>query len=156
MSKILLPSHSEACHSVTVHDGDRYQCEVLFDRKLHGDSFDVSPYVGLKEARFEHSPATLRGEKQPYEYRAIARIDGIWHVYDPTAKCWGLPELEVKPCCGEGEACSAPDCTGTPKITDPYPADGEDAVGQEDSQLKAEVASESLAPAKEKKSRTRS
>jgi len=155
MSKILLPGHSEACHSVTIYDGDRYQCEVLSDRKINGDYFDISDYVGYKEARFEHSAATLRGDKQAYEYRSVARIDGIWYPYDPVAPAWGLPVLEVKPCCGEGEACSAEDCTGEPEITGPYPADGKDADGQEDSQSTVEVASESLAPAKiEKKSRT--
>lgn len=136
--KILLPDHSEACHCITVYDGVRYVCEHLVDRKILGNEFDVAPYVGLKEARFEHAPANLRGGKQPYEYRAIARMDGVFYPYNPTAPNWGLPAL------------------AEPEVTNLHPADVQDAKAQEATQPEAKK-SESLAPAsdKEKKSRTR-
>jgi hypothetical protein len=127
---------------VVVYDGDRYIEEHCFNRKQLGDYLDVSKYVNLKEARFEHAPADCWGNKQPYEYRAVARLDGVWHVYDVTSKTLGLPEL-AKPTC-------------TSKVTDPCPVDRvEEAASQDDAQPKAEKADESLSPATTLKSRTR-
>lgn len=150
---IQLPAHSEPCHSVTVYDGDRYMEEQLLDRRQCGDVLDVSKYEHFKEARFEHSASNLRGDKQAYEYRTVARIDGIWFTYDPLGKCWGLPELAHE--CAPKGAC--PQCPPD-KITETRPADVEEVSCQEDPQSKPHDADESLTPAtpvKEKKSRTR-
>jgi hypothetical protein len=150
--KLLLPAHSEPCHVVTVYDGDRYVEEVGFDRKQLGDVLDVSKYCDLKEARFEHAPGDLRCEKQSYEYRAIARLDGIWYAYDVTSPTLGLPALE-EAC--EHESCSAPTCSS--EVTDPCPVDRvEEAASQDDARPTAEKADATLAPADHaKKSRNR-
>lgn len=139
MSKILLPAHSEPCHSITVHDGVRYIEEILQSASKGNDYLDASPYADLKDARFEHSAANPRGDKQPPEYRAICRLDGVWHPYNiQDVKNFGLPALEVKE-----------------EITDPHPADGLDSDGQDDTQSEdVEESAESLTPAKEPKSRT--
>jgi hypothetical protein len=137
--KILLPDHSEKCHSITVHNGARYIEEHLMTRTPKGDYLDVTAYEG-DDIRLEHSPADVRGTKQPPQYRAIARLDGIWYPYDITAPAWGLPVLakaETKP-----------------EITDLHPADGLDSDCQDDTQSEGETPAESLTPAKEKKSRT--
>lgn len=141
--KLLLPAHSEPCHIVTVYDEDRYIEEIGFDRKLLGDTLDVSKYRDLKEARFEHAPGNLRCEKQSYEYRAIARLDGIWYAYDVTSPTLGLPEL-AKPTCSS-------------EVTDPCPVDRvEEAASQDDAQPLAEKADDTLSPADHaKKSRNR-
>lgn len=147
---IILPAHAESCHSVTVYDGDRYMEEQLIERRQHGDEFDTSPYAHYKEARFEHSASNVKGDKQPYEYRAVARMDGIWYTYDPLGKCWGLPELAADCHCGPKEGCSncPPD-----KITETCPAD-EEVSCQDDPQ--SQPTDESLTPATaNKKSRTR-
>ena len=138
--KLQLPAHSEPCHVIVVYDGDRYIAEICQDRKQLGDFVDVAEYLGLKEPRFEHAPADARGSKQGYEYRAIARLDGIWYAYDITSPTLGLPELAK--CC---------------EVTDPCPVDRvEEAASQEDTQPTAENADESLAPATtQHKSRTR-
>ena len=148
--KIQLPAHSEPCHSITVYDGDRYMEEQLLDRRVCGNELDVSKYAHYKEARFEHSASNLRGDKQGYEYRAVARIDGIWFTYDPLGKCWGLPELAHE-CSPKGE------CPKCPPAQVTCPADVEEVSCQEDPQSKPKHSVESLTPAnvKEKKSRTR-
>lgn len=147
--KLVLPAHSEPCHVVVVYDGDRYVEEICQNRKQSGDEIDVAKYVELKEARFEHAPADGWGNKQPYEYRAVARLDGVWHAYDVTSPTLGLPELPK--CCKKEKAA----CTG--EVTDPCPVDRvEEAASQDDAQPKAVKADESLAPATtQKQSRTR-
>ena len=149
---ITLPAHSDPCHAVVVYDGSRYVEEHLIDRKQCGDELCVDAYLGFAEARFEHSPSNVRGDKVGYEYRAVARLDGIWHAYDITSPTLGLPEL-VK-CCGKEEACSAP--ADTVEVTDPCPVDRvKEAASQDDAQPKAVNADESLTPATNAKSRTR-
>jgi len=135
---LTLPPHSNKCHSLTVYSGERYIEEHLIEREYFGDDIDIEGYAGLKDARFEHSPADERGNKEAPEYRAIARADGIWHAYDITAKNLGLPDL-------------APET----KITDPHPVDGLESDGQDDAQPEVVEAAESLIPASDKKSRTR-
>lgn len=109
--KLLLPSHSEPCHSVVVYDGAEYVEDILQQATRGDDYLDVSKYLHLSDPRFEHSPASLRGERQPPEYRAIARLDGIWYPYNEDDPDFGLPPL---------------------KVTDPRPADELEADGQDD------------------------
>jgi len=131
-----------------VYDGDRYVEEIGFDRKQLGDVIDVSKYRDLKEARFEHAPADLWGNRQSYEYRAIARLDGIWYAYDVKSPTLGLPALAE---CGHKEPCA--ECTV--EVTDPCPVDRvEEAASQDDARPTAEKADKSLAPATTQK-RTR-
>ena len=140
MSQIQLPAHSGPCHSITVYNGVRYVEEILQQATRGNDYLDTTNYSHLEDARFEHSPASPRGDKEPPEYRAISRMDGVWYPYNiQDVKNFGLPALEVKE-----------------EITDPHPADGLEATGQDDAQSEDVVASaESLTPATpEKKSRT--
>lgn len=139
--KILLPDHSLTCHAIIVYDGNRYIEEHLITRTPHGDYLDVSAYSG-NDIRLEHSASDVRGNKQPPQYRAIARLDGIWYPYDIVSPTWGLPAL--------------PKAEVAPEITGSHPADGSDSVGQDDTQSEDEAPAKSLTPATdEKKSRTR-